>query len=76
MNIDNRLEAVKIYISLQSSASEIVLDVGEDRVVVVTKNRNYHIEGFIADYKVDIEKVHSNFDTGRNVLTVNLPVSS
>lgn len=56
------------------SAAEIVLDVGPDRVVVEARKKNYLIEGFLVDYEINTENVNSDFDTGRNVLTVNLPV--
>lgn len=59
---------------IQTSAAEIVLDVGPDRVVVEARKKNYLIEGFLTDYQINTENVNSDFDTGRNVLTVNLPV--
>lgn len=58
----------------QTSASEIVLDVGPDRIVVEARKKNYLIEGFLTNYEINPDHVKSDFDTGRNVLTVNLPV--
>lgn len=57
-----------------ASASEIVLDVGPDRIVVEARKKNYLIEGFLVDYEIKTDLAQSNFDTGRSVLTVNLPV--
>lgn len=57
-----------------TSANEIVLDVGPDRIVVEARKKNYLIEGFLVDYEIKGDQVHSNYDYGRSVLTVNLPV--
>lgn len=59
---------------LQTTAAEILLDVGPDRVVVEARKKNYLIEGFLVDYEIDTDAVNSDFDTRRNVLTVTLPV--
>lgn len=56
------------------SASEIVLDVGPDRVVVEARKKNYLIEGFLIENEINTELVNSEFDTRRNVLTVNIPI--
>lgn len=42
--------------------------------MVEARKKNYLIEGFLTNYEINPDHVKSDFDTGRNVLTVNLPV--
>ncbi|XP_059617095.1 PIH1 domain-containing protein 1 [Phlebotomus argentipes] len=55
------------------TASEIALDVGEDRILVEARKRGYLIEGFL-NYQLNQEASKAVFDTGRGVLTVSIPV--
>lgn len=55
------------------SANEIVLDIGEDRILLESMKHGYLFDKFV-DYSIDQEKVSAKFDKGTKMLRVNMPV--
>ncbi|GAB0099314.1 PIH1 domain-containing protein 1 [Sergentomyia squamirostris] len=64
---------VEFHMPECTSAKEISLDIGEDRILLEARKRGYLIEGFL-EYTLNQEASSAIFDTGRNVLTVIIPV--
>lgn len=63
-------------IYLQTSAKEITLDVGEDRILLEARKKGYLLDAFV-DYQLDSNRVNAKFNTDTKVSTatnLDLPI--
>lgn len=52
--------------TLQTSAKEITLDIGEDRILLEARKKGYLLDAFV-DYQIDGSRISAQFNTKTKV---------
>lgn len=65
----------EFYLPECTSANEITLDIGEDRIVLEARKKGYMLDTFV-DYQLDSNQVNAQFNTVTKMLNVIMPIMS
>lgn len=65
----------EFYLPDCTSAQEITLDVGEDRILLEARKKGYLLDAFV-DYQLDSNRTKAHFNTDTKMLNVIMPVIS
>lgn len=68
-----KMLVAEFYLPECTSAKEITLDVGEDRILLEARKKGYLFDGFV-DYQLDSNQVNAQFNTDTKMLNVIMPV--
>lgn len=65
----------EFYLPECTSAKEITLDVGEDRILLEARKKGYLLDAFV-NYNIDGNRVQAHFDTEAKMLNVIMPIQA
>lgn len=65
----------EFYLPECTSANEITLDIGEDRILLEARKKRYMLDSFV-DYQLDSNQVNAQFNTVTKMLNVIMPIIS